>query len=147
MADTPRHSVSVAGIVINDAGQILVIQRRDNGHWEPPGGVLELGEHFEEGVRREVREETGVNIKVERLTGVYKNLTAGVVALVFRCHPLDTADPDSAEAVAVRWADPAEIAALMDPAYAVRVNDAFGDSTATRAHDGVHVIETNAARQ
>jgi len=83
MADTPRHSVSVAGIVVNDAGQILVIQRRDNGHWEPPGGVLELDEQFEEGVRREVREETGVNITVERLTGVYKNLTAGVVALVF----------------------------------------------------------------
>lgn len=142
MADTPRHSVSVAGIVVNDAGQILVIQRRDNGHWEPPGGVLELGEQFEEGVRREVREETGVNIKVERLTGVYKNLAAGVVALVFRCHPLDTADTDtdSAEAVAVRWADPTEIANLMDPAYAVRVTDAFGDTTATRAHDGVEIL-------
>ena len=38
MADTPKHSVSVAGIVVNDAGQVLVIQRRDNGHWEAPGG-------------------------------------------------------------------------------------------------------------
>ncbi len=140
MADTPRHSVSVAGIVVNDTGQILVIQRRDNGHWEPPGGVLELGEQFEEGVRREVREETGVNITVERLTGVYKNLTAGVVALVFRCHPLGTADADSAEAIAVRWADPIEIADLMDPAYAVRVTDAFADSTVTRAHDGVQLV-------
>ena len=87
-----------------------------------------------------MREETGVNIKVERLTGVYKNLNAGVVALVFRCHPLDAPNTDSAEAVAVRWADPAEITDLMDPAYAVRVTDAFGDSTATRAHDGVQVI-------
>jgi ADP-ribose pyrophosphatase YjhB (NUDIX family) len=124
MADTPRHSVSVAGIVVNDAGQILVIQRRDNGHWEPPGGVLELGEQFEEGVCREVREETGVNIKVERLTGVYKNLNAGVVALVFRCHPLDAPDTDSAEAVAV----------------AIRVTDAFGESVATRAHDGIRLV-------
>ncbi|MQA15704.1 MAG: NUDIX domain-containing protein [Pseudonocardiaceae bacterium] len=140
MADTPRHSVSVAGIVINDAGQVLVIRRRDNGHWEPPGGVLELGEQFEDGVRREVREETGLNVHVDRLTGVYKNLTAGVVALVFRCHPLSTPDPNSAEAVAVRWADPTEIATMMDPAYAVRVIDAFGDSTVTRAHDGVQVV-------
>lgn len=140
MADTPRHSVSVAGIVVNDVSQILVIRRRDNGHWEPPGGVLELGEQFEEGVRREIREETGVNVHVDRLTGVYKNLAAGVVALVFRCHPLDTPDPDSAEAAAVRWADPAEIADLMDPAYAIRVTDAFGDSTVARAHDGVHLV-------
>jgi len=140
MADTPRHSVSVAGIVVNDAGQVLVIRRRDNGHWEPPGGVLELGEQFEEGVRREVLEETGVTVHVDRLTGVYKNLRAGVVALVFRCTPLGTADADSAEAIAVHWADPTEMADLMDPAYAIRVTDAFGDSTATRAHDGVQLV-------
>ncbi|MGH3796907.1 MAG: NUDIX hydrolase [Pseudonocardiaceae bacterium] len=140
MADTPRHSVSVAGIVVNNADQVLVVQRRDNGHWEPPGGVLELNEQFEEGVRREVREETGVNVRVERLTGVYKNLTVGVVALVFRCIPLGDPDPASAEAVTVRWADLAEIPNLMDPAYTIRVTDAFGDSTATRAHDGVQLV-------
>ena len=44
MADTPKHSVSVAGIVVDDQDRVLVIQRRDNGHWEPPGGVLELDE-------------------------------------------------------------------------------------------------------
>ncbi len=60
MADTPKHSVSVAGIVVREDGRILAIQRRDNQHWEPPGGVLELDETFEAGVRREVLEETGV---------------------------------------------------------------------------------------
>ncbi len=88
MPDTALHSVSVAGIVVNDTGQILVIRRRDNGHWEPPGGVLELDESFEDGVRREVREETGIPVVVERLTGVYKNMPRAVVALVFRCRPL-----------------------------------------------------------
>ena len=86
MVDTPKHSVSVAGIVVRDDGRILAIQRRDNQHWEPPGGVLELDETFEEGVRREVREETGVDVEVERLTGVYKNMPRCIVALVFRCH-------------------------------------------------------------
>jgi 8-oxo-dGTP diphosphatase len=143
MTDTPpRHSVSVAGVVVNDTGHVLVIQRRDNGHWEPPGGVLELGEQFEEGVRREVYEETGVNVRVERLTGVYKNLRVGVVALVFRCTPLGTGHAYTSEAFAVRWAEPAEIAELMDPAYAVRVTDAFGDTTVTRAHDGVQLVTT-----
>ena len=140
MTDTPRHSVSVAGIVVNNADQVLVVQRRDNGHWEPPGGVLELHEQFEEGVRREVHEETGMNVHVERLTGVYKNLTRGVVALVFRCSPLGDPDPVSDEAAKIRWADLAEISDLMDPAYAVRVVDAFGESTVTRAHDGVRLV-------
>lgn len=141
MADTPRHSVSVAGIVVNDANQVLIIQRRDNGHWEPPGGVLELGEEFEEGVRREVREETGMEVVVGRLTGVYKNLYAGVVALVFRCSPLkEHPAPHSPEASAIRWAHLSEIPKLMKPAYAIRVTDAFSDSTATRAHDGTQLV-------
>lgn len=87
MGSMPTHSVSVAGVVVRDDGRVLVVQRRDNGHWEPPGGVLELAETFDEGVRREVAEETGVQVEVERLTGVYKNLTRGIVALVFRCRP------------------------------------------------------------
>jgi 8-oxo-dGTP diphosphatase len=145
MADTPKHSVSVAGIVVNDAGQVLVIQRRDNGHWEAPGGVLELNESFENGVRREVFEETGLHVTVGRLTGVYKNMRIGVVALVFRCTPAlpcGSAQPQSAEAVTVRWAELSEVPDLMNPAYAVRVTDAFGASPepATRIHDGVHLV-------
>jgi 8-oxo-dGTP pyrophosphatase MutT (NUDIX family) len=64
MTEDRPHSVSVAGIVVNDEGKILVIRRRDNGHWEPPGGILELDETFEEGVRREVHEETQGGVKV-----------------------------------------------------------------------------------
>jgi len=44
MPEPPKHSVSVAGIVIDDQDRVLVIRRRDNNHWEPPGGVLELHE-------------------------------------------------------------------------------------------------------
>jgi 8-oxo-dGTP diphosphatase len=142
MPDTPSHSVSVAGIVVNDAGQVLVIRRRDNGHWEPPGGVLELDESFEDGVRREVKEETGVPVHVERLTGVYKNMQRGVVALVFRCRPLAERPQSSDEATEVLWVDPGAIPHIMVPAYAVRVTDALnGNGPVTRAHDGVRLVE------
>ena len=67
MATTPKHSVSVAGIVVRDDNRVLVIRRDDNGQWEAPGGVLELDESFEDGVRREVLEETGLQVAVERL--------------------------------------------------------------------------------
>src|SRR5215470_17338705 len=80
-----RHSVSVAGVIVDDDDRALLIQRRDNHRWEPPGGVLEPGETIHDGLRREVREETGLNVEPIALTGVYKNMSRAIVALVFRC--------------------------------------------------------------
>lgn len=140
MATTPKHSVSVAGIVVRDDGRVLVIKRDDNGHWEAPGGVLELDESFESGVRREVLEETGLEVTVERLTGVYKNLTHGIVALVYRCRPAGGGPHATEEAREICWMTREEVQSAMVPAFAVRVLDAFADKTQSRAHDGVDLL-------
>ena len=140
MAATPKHSVSVAGIVVRDDDRVLVIRRNDNGHWEAPGGVLALGESFEDGVRREVLEETGLVVSVERLTGVYKNLTQGIVALVFRCRPAAGDTHPTAEARELSWMAKDEVEYAMNPAFAVRVLDAFDDHVHSRAHDGVNLV-------
>ena len=136
MAATPKHSVSVAGIVVRDDGRVLVIKRDDNGHWEAPGGVLELDESFEDGVRREVLEETGLEVTVERLTGVYKNLTHGIVALVYRCRPSAGEPHPTDEAREIRWMTREEVQSAMVPAFSVRVSDAFEENAQSRAHDG-----------
>ena len=142
-SDGPRHSVSVAAAIVRGDGRILAIRRRDNGHWEPPGGVLELGESIEDGLRREIREETGLEIEPERLTGVYKNMTRGVVALVFRCRPTNGEPATSAEAQELRWLESTDVPELMDEAYAVRILDAVrAGSPAIRSHDGTHVDPT-----
>lgn len=140
MAVAPKHSVSVAGVVLDDSDRVLVIRRRDNGHWEAPGGVLELDESFEDGVRREIAEESGVIVEVERLTGVYKNITHGVVALVFRCRPLTMNATTTDEASAVRWMTRDEVREHLDPAYAIRVLDAFEQQAQHRMHDGVNLL-------
>lgn len=146
MADTPKHSVSVAGIVVDDQDRVLVIQRRDNGHWEPPGGVLELMETPGEGVVREVLEETGFRVSVGPLTGVYKNMRAGVVALVFRCEPcLGAGRSTTSESTSVRWVTRADVGELMDEAYSIRVEDAFSASAVMRVHDGVNLVEPMSA--
>ncbi len=140
-AGESRHSVSVAAVVVDD-GRVLVVRRRDNGRWEPPGGVLELGESIPEGLRREVYEETGLTVEPDALTGVYKNLARGIVALVFRCHATGGEVTVNDEADAFRWLDRDELAALVAPAYAVRLTDAldYAGVPAVRAHDGTRVL-------
>ena len=139
--EVPTHSVSVAGVVVDAEGRVLVIQRHDNGHWELPGGILELDETLEQGVEREVMEETGVQVTVEGLTGVYKNMRQGIVALVYRCS-IAGGDPRvSIETTSVQWVERDQIDVLMSPAYATRMHDAFNNTAASRAHDGVNLIE------
>jgi 8-oxo-dGTP diphosphatase len=140
---SPRHSVSVAAAIVNDHGQVLAVRRRDNGRWEPPGGVLELDETIQEGLVREVREETGLDVKPEALSGVYKNMRRGIIALVFRCRII-TGEPEPTDEVAdVRWMNQDEIGALMVEAYAIRLLDALNrDAPAIRAHDGLAVLSS-----
>lgn len=140
MPATPKHSVSVSGIVVREDGRVLVIKRDDNGHWEAPGGVLELDESFEAGVQREVLEETGLEVIIERLTGVYKNLTRGIVALVYRCRPTGGEAHATEEAREICWMTIEEVQSAMVPAFSVRVSDAFEEAPSSRVHDGVSLI-------
>ncbi|MGW3400409.1 NUDIX hydrolase [Streptomyces zhihengii] len=136
-SSTPLHSVSVAGAVVREDGRLLAIRRADNGTWELPGGVLELTEAPEEGVVREVWEETGVRVEVDELTGVYKNITRGIVALVFRCKPSGGAERTSDESTAVEWLTPEQVSERMTEVYAVRLLDAVdGAGPHVRSHDG-----------
>ena len=104
----PRHSVSVGGIVVDDHGRALLIRRLDNRRWEPPGGVLELGEAIHDGLRREVREETGLDVEPIALSGVYKNMPRSIIALVFRCKITGGALATSEEVTDFRWVTPNE---------------------------------------
>ncbi|MFI0990037.1 NUDIX hydrolase [Streptomyces exfoliatus] len=142
---TPLHSVSVAGAVVREDGRLLAIRRADNGTWELPGGVLELAEAPEEGVAREVWEETGIRVEVEELTGVYKNTTRGIVALVFRCRPTGGEERTSTESTAVEWLTPEEITARMAEVYAIRLLDALDEAGPhVRSHDGRHLLKKSA---
>lgn len=149
MNETPRHSVSVAAAIFDDSREnVLLIKRRDNGNWEPPGGVLELDETIEDGLRREVLEETGLSIEIGELSGVYKNMDKGIIALVFTAKALGRHDRSSAEASLIKWHPCDTLDRLMTEAYRVRITDARPVATAAkvRSHDGLQLLSPSKDR-
>ncbi len=141
MEATPRHSVSVAAAVVRDDGRVLCIRRRDNGHWEPPGGVLELGERILDGLVREVQEETGAQVLPHILTGIYQNQPRDIVALMFKCSLSGGTLRTSDESVDIGWLDREQINDRMAEAYSIRLLDAldYVDRASIRTHDGAHL--------
>ena len=73
----PDHPVvGVGGVVIHD-NRVLLIRRGSEplkGQWSIPGGTLELGETLEDGVRRELREETSLEVRVLDLIEVFERI-------------------------------------------------------------------------
>lgn len=68
-----RHPVTGTSIIpVLPDGRIVLIRRRDNGRWGLPGGMVDWGEDVATTVRRELMEETGLElVKIRRLVGVY----------------------------------------------------------------------------
>jgi ADP-ribose pyrophosphatase YjhB (NUDIX family) len=68
-----RLTVSAVATRAEGGGEVLLMQRSDNGHWGLPGGHVDPGESVAEATAREVREETGWRVQVGPLIGVYSD--------------------------------------------------------------------------
>jgi 8-oxo-dGTP diphosphatase len=111
-APEPGHAEVAVGAVVRRGGEILLIQRGRGaavGQWAIPGGRVEFGEGLKAAVAREVREETGLAVKVGRFLGWAERMGDDpapyhYVILDFAADPVDpTAAPqpgDDADAVA-----------------------------------------------
>ena len=99
------HLVSVAALVTNDKGEILLVNSPWRG-WEYPGGLIEPGETFQEALHREVREESGVEIEITGFVGICKNLERNIVNIDFTARYLSGELTTSDESSEVIWATP-----------------------------------------
>jgi 8-oxo-dGTP diphosphatase len=130
--------------------RVLAVQRRDNGHWEPPAGVLERDETFQQGVEREVLEETGVVVRAIRVTGLYKNLVHPLrpVSIAWLCEYVSGEARASDESSDTRWLTLDEVRSYMVPAHAARIVDAVEPPSdghiPVRAHNGVILLPVDA---
>ena len=62
---------SVNVVVTNGDGDVLLIQRSDNGNWALPGGAIDLGESMAQAATRETLEESGITCAITGLVGIY----------------------------------------------------------------------------
>ncbi|WP_226675164.1 NUDIX domain-containing protein [Mesobacillus jeotgali] len=80
-----KHLLSVSGYITNKDGEVLLVRNLHRSDtMEMPGGQVEEGETLEEAIHREVFEETGINVNLHGITGIYQNVTSGVTCVVFR---------------------------------------------------------------
>jgi 8-oxo-dGTP diphosphatase len=104
----PKHIVAVAGLVEDAQGRVLMIRspRRD---WEFPGGQVEEGEDLVCALQREILEETGIEVTVGKLAGVYSNVKSHIVMFDFLCKPVSGEVRTSPESLAVEWVEREEV--------------------------------------
>lgn len=102
-----NHLVSCAGLVTNAEGKILLVKSPLRG-WEYPGGLIEPGETFQQALRREIREESGVEVEITGFVGICKNVEKDIVNIDFTCRYTGGDLTTSDESTEVIWATPEE---------------------------------------
>jgi len=110
----PLVRIDVVAAIIRKDEKILITQRLDNVHlarlWEFPGGKVEAGESLQMALRREIREELGIEIRVnEKLLSLdYDYPTKSVRLHFFYCTVLD-GDAQPINVADLRWVSPHDI--------------------------------------
>lgn len=118
----PRK-LAAAAVITDEAGRVLVLHSRFvHGVWSLPGGGVNRGENLDEAVVRECREELGLGVRIERLTGLYYHADVAVYVAIFRCRLEPGEVRLSHEHKEYRWAFPPELPARLR----AQVEDALG---------------------
>lgn len=123
----PTHIVSVGALIENDEGKILMIKEPKRG-WEFPGGQVEIGENLTEALKREVKEETGIDIAIGNLTTINSNIGIGVqydgvspiptiVSFGFNGKSISGELTTSEESLEVKWFERDEVLNLIEEEF------------------------------
>ena len=123
--------VGIATAVFDQQGSQLLVRRRDNSLWAMAGGWADVGDSPAAMAAREVREETGVEVRVERLLGLYDSRKRGfahahhIYHLVFMARRIGGEPLVTPETQDVRWFGPNEALPTCSPGHEQAIADAF----------------------
>jgi ADP-ribose pyrophosphatase YjhB (NUDIX family) len=130
---------SANSIVTNERGEILLIQRTDNGNWSLPGGAMDIGESLGQTATRETLEETGIRTRLTGISGIYTNpnhvleyTSDGEVrqefSVVFTAETTGGEPTPSSESSHVEWVAPTAVGDLqMHPSMRKRIDRFLAD--------------------
>ncbi len=121
--DYPSLPIVGVGAVIVREAEVLIVRRANpplQGEWSIPGGALELGEKLRDGVAREVREETGLEVEVGPVLDVFDSIFPDgegrtqyhYVLIDYLCHLRSGSAVAASDASELRWARAEELAGL-----------------------------------
>lgn len=129
MTDTrPLFTTGAFAIIFDDEKRVLLCHRRDMDAWNLPGGGLEPGELPTECVVREVREETGLDVAVERLVGVYAKPGRNELLFAFVCRITGGSLHNTPESDAISYFLPSQLPPNTLLKHAERIWDAVNGS-------------------
>lgn len=138
-APRPNSIVPAAtAFVLNEQGNVLLIQRSDNDLWALPGGGQDFGETISTAAVRETSEEAGIDIEIIGLVGIYTDpnhlvkYSDGEVrqqfSICLRGRPIGGSLKTSDESTNVRWVDRGELESLsINPSMKLRIDHGYED--------------------
>ena len=115
----PEKPLVGVGVLIQDGDRYMLIKRAsepDAGLWSVPGGMVELGERAAEAAKREVMEETGLDVEIVEVLGVVDKIVEGdgdrikfhFVIVDYLAHPVGGSLEASSDALDARWVKAAD---------------------------------------
>ncbi|NVK03255.1 MAG: NUDIX hydrolase [Flavobacteriia bacterium] len=107
-----QNPLIVVGCLIEHDGKILLAKRGiepSKGFWNLPAGFMENGETAEEGALREVEEETGMSVTIDRLHSVFSVVHANQVYLIFKATSSSIEYTLTPESIEIEFFEPSEI--------------------------------------
>ena len=127
---------ATTSFVLDDRNRVLLIHRTDNDMWALPGGAQDFGEYIAETAIRETKEESGIDIEVTGIVGVYTNpnhvveYSDGEVrqqfSICFRGRAVGGERQSSSESSEVEWIAQSELDALnIHPSMRLRIDHGF----------------------
>jgi len=126
-----RFTIGVFGIIFDEQKRVLLCHRRDYDLWNLPGGGLEYGETPWDGLKREVKEETNLDIEILKLSGVYSKPDKNEVVFAFVCKPNGGAITTTNEADKIEYFKAKKLPQNTVPKQVERINDAISNLNIT----------------
>ena len=126
---------SVNVVVVNDAGEMLMIRRTDNDNWAVPGGAIDLGESVGQAAVRETREESGIECEITGIVGIYSDPKHVILytsngearqefSILLTARPVSGEPTPSDESSEVRWVPTSVVREYtMDRSMRIRIDD------------------------